>query len=186
MYAGWFQHRSTTELYGVAPASVAADVVRVAGPDALVQAARARLDSGQPVQALHLTDLVFAAQPDHPGARAVAADAHEALLAETENFWKKAWLTKSIRSEIHRRIEDARMNTLNFDFTGANVLVTGGTSGIGNGIAADFAQAGAAVTVTGTRRDRRLTTPRPSLGAFSYRQCQIQDPDSVDALVLAR
>jgi alkyl sulfatase BDS1-like metallo-beta-lactamase superfamily hydrolase len=96
MYAGWFQHRSTTELYGVAPTSVAADVVRVAGPEALVEAARARLDSGQPVEALHLTDLVLAAEPDHPAGRAAAADAHEALLAETDNFWKRAWLTKQI------------------------------------------------------------------------------------------
>jgi alkyl sulfatase BDS1-like metallo-beta-lactamase superfamily hydrolase len=102
MYAGWFQHRSTTELYGVAPTSVAADVVRVAGPEALVEAARARLDSGQPVEALHLTDLVLAAEPDHPAARAAAADAHEALLAETDNFWKKAWLTKSI-AELRTR-----------------------------------------------------------------------------------
>ena len=54
------------------------------------------------------------------------------------------------------------MNTVNFDFTGANVLVTGGTSGIGNGIAADFAQAGAAVTVTGTRfRASRLYDDGP-------------------------
>jgi alkyl sulfatase BDS1-like metallo-beta-lactamase superfamily hydrolase len=96
MYAGWFQHRSTTELYGVAPASIAADVVRVAGADALIEAARARLAGGEPVQALHLTDLVLNAEPHHPAARAAAADAHEALLAQTDNFWKMAWLTKSI------------------------------------------------------------------------------------------
>ncbi|HEY0228546.1 MAG TPA: MBL fold metallo-hydrolase, partial [Mycobacterium sp.] len=34
--------------------------------------------------------------PQHAAARAEAADAHEALLACTDNFWKKAWLTKSI------------------------------------------------------------------------------------------
>ena len=96
MYAGWFQHRSTTELYGVAPASVAADVVRASGADALVEAAGAHVASGRPVQALHLTDLVLTATPAHAAARAVAADAHEALLADTENFWEKAWLTKSI------------------------------------------------------------------------------------------
>lgn len=96
MYTGWFRHRSTTELYAVAPDSVAADVVSAAGADALVDAARAHLAVGRAVQAIHLTDLILAAQPMHAGARAAAADAHEALLAGTENFWEKAWLTKSI------------------------------------------------------------------------------------------
>lgn len=86
MYTGWFRHRSTTELYGVAADSVAAEVVRAAGAGALVDAARSHVLSGRPVQALHLTDLVLAADPAHPAARAVAADAHEALLADTKNF----------------------------------------------------------------------------------------------------
>jgi NAD(P)-dependent dehydrogenase (short-subunit alcohol dehydrogenase family) len=42
------------------------------------------------------------------------------------------------------------MNAVTFDFTGAHVLVTGGTSGIGYAIASDFASAGADVTITGT------------------------------------
>jgi alkyl sulfatase BDS1-like metallo-beta-lactamase superfamily hydrolase len=97
MYAGWFQHRSTTELYGVAPDSIAVDVVHAAGAEALIEAARAHTAAGRPVQALHLTDLILAADPGHADARAVAVDAHESLLADTENFWKKAWLTKSIK-----------------------------------------------------------------------------------------
>ncbi|MBW0016533.1 MAG: MBL fold metallo-hydrolase [Mycobacterium sp.] len=96
MYAGWFQHRSTTELYGVAPNSVAADVVNAAGADALVEVARAHLVGGRPVEALHLTDLVLAAEPADSAARAVAAEAHEALLGDTDNFWVKAWLTEEI------------------------------------------------------------------------------------------
>jgi len=96
MYTGWFRHRSTTELYGIAPDSVAADVVSAAGADALVDAARAHVAAGRPVQALHLTDLILTAQPLHAAGRAVAADAHDALLADAENFWEKAWLTKSI------------------------------------------------------------------------------------------
>jgi 3-oxoacyl-[acyl-carrier protein] reductase len=72
------------------------------------------------------------------------------------------------------------MNTPRFDFTGCHVLVTGGTAGIGNGVATAFAQAGAHVTITGTR-------PSPEnydddLSAFDYRQCQIRDPESIDAL----
>lgn len=96
MYAGWLQHRSTTELYGVGPLSIATDVVAAAGADALVTAARNHLAGGQLVKALHLIDLILAAEPSHPAARAVAVEAHDALLAESENFWEKAWLTKSI------------------------------------------------------------------------------------------
>jgi alkyl sulfatase BDS1-like metallo-beta-lactamase superfamily hydrolase len=106
MYTGWFRHRSTTELYAVAPDSVAAEVVNAAGAYALVDAARAHVGAGRPVQALHLTDLVLAAQPAHAAARAVAADAHEALLADTDNFWEKAWLAKSI-NEL-RSIDELR------------------------------------------------------------------------------
>ena len=95
-YAGWFHHRSTTELYGVPPGEVAGDVVAAAGTDALVVAARARLDRGEPVAALHLTDLVLAAEPGEPGARSVAADATRALLAESVNFWESAWLRRAL------------------------------------------------------------------------------------------
>jgi 3-oxoacyl-[acyl-carrier protein] reductase len=40
---------------------------------------------------------------------------------------------------------------ITLDFSGKAVLVTGGSSGIGNGIAGAFRDAGAAVTITGTR-----------------------------------
>ena len=43
------------------------------------------------------------------------------------------------------------MNGVSFDFTGTKVLVTGGTSGIGYAASTAFADAGASVTVTGTR-----------------------------------
>ena len=96
-YAGWFHHRSTTELYGVPPSVVASDVVAAAGSVALVSAARARLDARQPVAALHLTDLVLAADPDDADAKSVAAAANRSLLDESDNFWERAWLNRTIQ-----------------------------------------------------------------------------------------
>jgi 3-oxoacyl-[acyl-carrier protein] reductase len=72
------------------------------------------------------------------------------------------------------------MNSLTFDYTGAHVLITGGTAGIGSGIAHAFAKAGAAVTITGTRDS--AADYDDDLSAFTYRQCQVRDPGSIDAL----
>ena len=69
---------------------------------------------------------------------------------------------------------------LRFDYTGASVLVTGGTGGLGAGVATAFRDAGAKVTITGTR---------PTSGdydedfsGFRYRQLNIENKDSVDEL----
>ena len=40
---------------------------------------------------------------------------------------------------------------VSFDFTGTTVLITGGTSGIGHATASLFRDAGAQVTITGTK-----------------------------------
>ena len=72
-------------------------------------------------------------------------------------------------------------NQVTFDFAGARVLVTGGTSGIGLAIASGFAGAGADVVVTGTRRSP--ADYDTDLAPFAYRQMEITDPDSVDTLV---
>jgi alkyl sulfatase BDS1-like metallo-beta-lactamase superfamily hydrolase len=96
MYAGWFQHRSTTELFAIAPMAVAKDVVRIAGIEPLLEAARTHVAEDRPLSALQLTDIVLETEPAHPAARAVAIDAHHALLASAENFWERAWITKVI------------------------------------------------------------------------------------------
>jgi len=72
-------------------------------------------------------------------------------------------------------------NRATFDFSGAAVLVTGGTSGIGHAVATAFAGAGAAVTVTGTRGSQGDYDTE--LGGFSYHQLEMTDPASIDALL---
>jgi 3-oxoacyl-[acyl-carrier protein] reductase len=72
------------------------------------------------------------------------------------------------------------MSSLSFDFAGAAVLVTGGTSGIGLSVARAFHDAGAAVTVTGTRTDRGAYDA--DLSGFAYVQCRMTEPDDITAV----
>jgi alkyl sulfatase BDS1-like metallo-beta-lactamase superfamily hydrolase len=91
-YSGWFHHRSTTELYPVG-FDVSADIVEMAGADAIVQRAREHLDADRPLHAIQLAELVAA---DTIGVRDVLRHAHEKLLEGTTNFWERAWLTEQI------------------------------------------------------------------------------------------
>jgi NAD(P)-dependent dehydrogenase (short-subunit alcohol dehydrogenase family) len=72
-------------------------------------------------------------------------------------------------------------NEVSFDYSGTNVLVTGGTSGIGHAIASAFRDAGAEVTVTGTRP--AASDYDTDLTGFGYRPLQLTDPASIDALL---
>lgn len=72
------------------------------------------------------------------------------------------------------------MNKSNFDFTGAKVLITAGTSGIGLGTAHAFRDAGANVRITGTRGS--ASEYDEDLHGFRYDQLDVTDNQSVDAL----
>jgi len=95
-YAGWFHHRSTSELYPVAPSHVWTDLLELAGPDAIVGRARKALGEGDAVRAISLAEIVHDTEPHHEGARHVLVAAHEQLLAASTNFWETAWLRKQI------------------------------------------------------------------------------------------
>jgi NAD(P)-dependent dehydrogenase (short-subunit alcohol dehydrogenase family) len=69
--------------------------------------------------------------------------------------------------------------TVQFHFPGARVVVTGGTSGIGQAVAAAFATAGADVTVTGTR-DAAADYP-DLLPQLRYHPLRLDDSASVAA-----
>lgn len=62
---------------------------------------------------------------------------------------------------------------IHFDYTGYTVLVTGGTSGIGAGIASAFRQAGAEVIITGTHDDPRSY----GIDLEGYRYLPLRLPD---------
>lgn len=69
---------------------------------------------------------------------------------------------------------------VSFDFTGTRVLVTGATSGIGHTVALLFRDAGAEVTVTGTKADPGQY--EADLTGMAYRRLVLTDPDSVGEL----
>ena len=68
---------------------------------------------------------------------------------------------------------------LRFDFSGCRVLVTGGSNGIGLGVAREFVEAGARVQITGTRAS--ASEYDHDLGAFEYASLDLRDSKEVDA-----
>lgn len=70
------------------------------------------------------------------------------------------------------------------DFTGKRVLVIGGSSGIGNGIARAFRNAGAQVTVTGRRAEASAYEGEEgsALDGLDYRALDVAQRDAVDRL----
>ena len=67
-----------------------------------------------------------------------------------------------------------------FDYSGAHVLVTGGTSGIGAGIAAAYRTAGANVTITGTRSG--VGDYEADLTADRYLQLDVEHDESIESV----
>lgn len=72
---------------------------------------------------------------------------------------------------------DGKWNNPRFDYTGARVLVTGGTSGIGAATAAAYRDAGADVIITGTRPS--ASDYDADLSGFRYAQLDIEDAESI-------
>ncbi|WP_336364601.1 SDR family NAD(P)-dependent oxidoreductase [Halalkalicoccus salilacus] len=85
------------------------------------------------------------------------------------------------------------MSSLNPDFSGETVVVTGGSSGIGRAVALAFGEAGATVLNVDVRvdpKDADAEMPtheaiRESGGTASYAECDVADPDQLDAVIEA-
>ena len=98
-YTGWFLYDYTTSLYGVPRSSIDADLVELAGgAGKLAERARAKLDGGAPLEAMHLLEVALGAEPANAQAQAVKLDALKRLLADSggTNLSETMWL----RSEI--------------------------------------------------------------------------------------
>ena len=65
------------------------------------------------------------------------------------------------------------------DFSNRRVLVTGGSNGIGNGVARAFRDAGAEVMITGTRAADAYDS---DLGGMTYHRIDLSDDDAVKTL----
>ena len=95
-YTGWFQRRSTAELYGADPADATAALASLLEPARVVALARERLAAGDAPTAIRLAEAVLAGGDD-PAAMELMLEAHERLL-ETgdESFWESGWLRHEI------------------------------------------------------------------------------------------
>lgn len=101
-YGGWFHFEKTTDLYPVSADTVYPDIAELAGAERLVaRAARFQTD-GKQLQALHLVDIVLAADPRQPAALKTKGEALESLLAQarakTRNAYEIQWLQVQLQT----------------------------------------------------------------------------------------
>jgi glyoxylase-like metal-dependent hydrolase (beta-lactamase superfamily II) len=93
-YIGWFQLRSTTELYPDPSDAAFAELVDALGVDAVLDRAEAALGRGDAVLAIRLGEAVERSVPEHSGLAPLMAAAHRWLLSHggDESFWENGWL----------------------------------------------------------------------------------------------
>ena len=100
-YATWFHFDKTTELYDVPQEAVYADIVDLAGADALVRKAQKYLAENKPLEALHLMDVVVEKEAGNKLALMNRKAALQTLLEQakttTNNSYEIYWLNYRIR-----------------------------------------------------------------------------------------
>jgi alkyl sulfatase BDS1-like metallo-beta-lactamase superfamily hydrolase len=96
-YAGWFDGNPAM-MYAAPPSSAFPDLVKLAGgPDRVAQLASERVEKGEFVAALHLTDAALAADPHHTKALEVRLQALQKLREQSHNSNESGWLDNGIQ-----------------------------------------------------------------------------------------
>lgn len=91
-YVGWFNMQPAT-IYETPVTTVYPDLVKLAGgADAVVRLAQTRNEAGQAIEALHLAEVVLAAEANHPGALTAKLQALETLRSRCRNSNERGWL----------------------------------------------------------------------------------------------
>ena len=96
-YVGWFDLNPAT-MYETPIASVYPDVVKLAGgADAIAASALSRVEAGDALAALHLTDISLASDRNHRKSLEARLKALEILRSRCKNTNERGWLDYSVR-----------------------------------------------------------------------------------------
>lgn len=96
-YTGWFQRRSTAELYGADPADATVALARELGADTVLEIAQRKMADGEIPTAIRLAEAVLQ-QGESRAATQLLLDATEKLLETgSESFWEHGWLVHEIQ-----------------------------------------------------------------------------------------
>ncbi len=101
-YAGWFDMRPTT-IYDVPPSAVFPDLAKLAGgAQPIAELAARHVAAGRFVEALHLTEIALASEPQLRPALETQLKALEGLRAKSKNSNERGWLDYYIRTVKQR------------------------------------------------------------------------------------
>jgi NAD(P)-dependent dehydrogenase (short-subunit alcohol dehydrogenase family) len=81
------------------------------------------------------------------------------------------------QGDSQRNEEANSLGRAKYDYSGCRILVTGGTSGIGAGIARAFREAGAEVAITGTRE--KASEYDSDLSGYDYHSLNMRDVEGI-------
>ncbi|MBW2387879.1 MAG: MBL fold metallo-hydrolase [Deltaproteobacteria bacterium] len=97
-YTGWYQRRSSADLYSTDPNVATSELATLGGVAAILERTRARLEMGDLATAVRLAEAVLLIEPDHSEAASLLADAHQTLLKNGGDlsFWENGWLESEL------------------------------------------------------------------------------------------